>query len=62
VVADKSDSGIKIGMSKLKVVAYGLKGIEASQFSQVAADAEKACPVSNAYRGSLEITLDASVG
>ena len=61
VVADKSDSGIKIGMSKLKVVAYGLKGIEPSQFSTVAAEAEKGCPVSNAYRGSLEITLDASV-
>ena len=61
IIADKSDSGIKIGMSKLKVVAHGLKGIEASQFSSVAAEAEKNCPVSNAYRGSLEITLDASV-
>lgn len=62
VAADKGEGGIKIGSSKLKVVAYGLKGLEASQFAAVAAEAEKGCPVSNAYRGSLEITLDAQVG
>jgi lipoyl-dependent peroxiredoxin len=61
VTADKGDAGIKIGSSKLKVVAYGLKGISAAEFPEVAAAAEKGCPVSNAYRGSLEITLDASV-
>lgn len=62
IVADRGDSGIKIGTSKLKVIAYGLKGIEAADFPAVAAEAEKNCPVSNAYRGSLQITLDAQVG
>ena len=61
IVADKGDTGIKIGTSKLKVVAYGLKGLDAAQFPAVAAEAEKGCPVSNAYRGSMQITLDASV-
>jgi osmotically inducible protein OsmC len=62
VSADKGDAGIKIGSSKLKVVAYGLKGIDAAQFPALAAEAEKGCPVSNAYRGSLQVTLDAQVG
>ena len=61
VTADKGDAGIKIGSSKLEVTAYGLKGLEASQFAEVAKEAEGTCPVSNAYRGSLEITLDAKV-
>jgi organic hydroperoxide reductase OsmC/OhrA len=62
VTADKGDAGIKIVSSKLTVVAYGLKGIEAGQFAEVARQAEGGCPVSNAYRGSLQITLDAKVG
>jgi osmotically inducible protein OsmC len=55
-------AGIKIHSSHLSLTVYGLKGIEASQFEAVAQEAEKACPVSNAYRGSLQITLDAKVG
>ena len=62
VSADKSDSGIKIQSSKLTVTAYGLKGLEAAQFAAVAKEAEGGCPVSNAYRGSLTLTLDAKVG
>ena len=61
VTADKGDAGIKIVSSKLTVVAYGLKGLEASQFADVANEAEGRCPVSNAYRGTMAITLDASV-
>lgn len=59
IVADKGDAGIKITMSKLKVVAEGLEGIPASQFPEVAREAEGRCPVSNAYRGSMRIELDA---
>ena len=59
VTADKGDAGIKITTSKLTVVAHGLTGIAKDQFAQVAADAEKGCPVSNALRGSLQIELDA---
>jgi organic hydroperoxide reductase OsmC/OhrA len=47
--------------SKLSVTAYGLKGLDASQFAAVAQEAEGKCPVSNAYRGSLQITVDAKV-
>ena len=61
VTADKGDAGIKIVSSKLTVVAYGLKGLEASQFADVANEAEGRCPVSNAYRGTMAITVDASV-
>jgi osmotically inducible protein OsmC len=61
VAADKSDAGIKIMSSKLTVTAYGLKGLDASQFAEVAKEAEGKCPVSNAYRGALQITVDANV-
>ena len=59
VTADKGDSGITITTSKLTVVAHGLTGIPKEQFGEVAAAAEKGCPVSNALRGSLNIELDA---
>lgn len=62
VTADKGDAGIKIQSSKLSVTAYGLKGLEAAQFPEVAREAESKCPVSNAYRGSLDISIDAKVG
>jgi osmotically inducible protein OsmC len=61
VTANKGDAGIKIESSALKVVAHGLKGISAEEFPEVAKQAEGGCPVSNAYRGSLKVTLDASV-
>jgi osmotically inducible protein OsmC len=59
VTADKGDAGIKIMSSKLTVVAHGLTGIPKEQFAEVAREAEGKCPVSNAYRGSLQIELDA---
>jgi osmotically inducible protein OsmC len=59
VTADKGDAGIKILSSKLTVVAHGLSGIPKEQFADVAREAEGKCPVSNAYRGSLQIELDA---
>ena len=62
VTADKGDAGIKIVSSKLTVTAYGLKGLDASQFAAVAKEAEGNCPVSNAYRGTMQITVDAKVG
>ena len=59
VVADKGDAGIKITTSKLKAVAHGLKGMDAAAFVALANEAEKGCPVSNAYRGTMQITVDA---
>ena len=62
VSADKGDAGITITSSNLSVTVYGLQGLDAAQFKEVAAAAEGSCPVSNAYRGSLQISLDAKVG
>ncbi len=61
VTADKSDAGITITTSKLKVVAEGLQGIDKGQFAEVAREAESKCPVSNALRGSLKIELETDV-
>ena len=61
VTADKGESGIKVTTSKLKVIAEGLQGIEKSQFDQVAREAEKGCPISNALRGSLTIDVETEV-
>jgi len=59
VTADKGESGIKLTTSKLQVVAEGLTGIEKSQFADVAREAEKGCPISNALRGNLQIDVEA---
>ena len=61
VTADKGDAGIKIVSSKLTVTAYGLKGLEPEKFADLAYEAEGRCPVSNAYRGTMEITVEAKV-
>jgi lipoyl-dependent peroxiredoxin len=59
VTADKGDAGITITTSKLSVTAHGLSGIPKEQFAEVAREAESKCPVSNAYRASMKIELDA---
>ena len=61
VTADKSDAGIKLTTSKLKVTAEGLKGIDKSEFASVAREAEGKCPISNALRGTMQIDVDADV-
>ena len=61
VTADKSETGIKLLSSKLKVTAEGLKGIDKSQFADVAREAEKGCPISNALRGTMQIDVEADV-
>ena len=60
ISAERGDAGIRIGSSALTVTAYGLKGVEASQFQAVAEEAESKCPVSNAYRGSMQISVKAT--
>jgi osmotically inducible protein OsmC len=59
VFADKTESGIKLTTSKLTVTAEGLQGIERSAFAEVAREAEKGCPISNALRGTMQIELQA---
>ena len=61
VTADKGDAGIKIQSSKLEVTAYGLKGADAAKFNEIATLAETKCPVSNAYRGTMQITVESKV-
>ena len=61
ITADRGDAGIKILSSKLEVTAYGLKGADAAKFQEIAKTAEGRCPVSNAYRGTMQITVDAKV-
>jgi len=61
ITADKGDAGIKIASSKLEVTAYGLKGADAAQFTEIAKEAEGRCPVSNVYRATMQITVDAKV-
>jgi organic hydroperoxide reductase OsmC/OhrA len=48
-----------VASSHLKAVVEGLKGIEASKLSELATGAEKGCPISNAIRGSVAITVEA---
>ena len=61
VAADKSDAGIKIVSSKLKVVVEGLEGMTPADFATFVKEADKGCPVSNAYRGTMSIEVEGSV-
>jgi osmotically inducible protein OsmC len=61
VTADKSETGIKLLSSRLKVTAEGLSGIDKSQFADVAREAESKCPISNALRGTMQIDVEADV-
>ena len=62
ITADKGDAGIKIVSSKLEATAYGLKGADAAKWTEIAKLAESKCPVSNAYRGTMQISVEAKVG
>lgn len=58
VTADKGDAGIKITQSHLKAVVEGLEGIDRGRLNEIAKAAEQRCPVSNALRGSVNITVE----
>jgi lipoyl-dependent peroxiredoxin len=60
VTADKSDAGIKVVSSNLKAVVEGLEGIDPKGLSDLATNAEKGCPISNAIRGTVAISVNAS--
>jgi osmotically inducible protein OsmC len=60
VTADKSDAGIKVVSSNLKAVVEGLEGLDKGGLSELAKNAEKGCPISNAIRGTVSISVDAS--
>ena len=60
VSADKGDAGIKIVSSTLKVLVEGLEGMTAADFATFVKEADKGCPVSNAYRGTMQIEVEGS--
>jgi len=59
VTGDKSDAGLKVVSSHLKAVVEGLEGIDRATIGDLAKGAEKSCPISNAIRGSVAITVEA---
>jgi osmotically inducible protein OsmC len=59
VTAEKSDAGLKVASSNLKATVEGLEGIEKGALQDLAAGAEKGCPISNAIRGNVSIGVDA---
>jgi lipoyl-dependent peroxiredoxin len=61
ITADKGEAGIKIVASHLKAQVEGLEGIDGAKFDEIAHTAEQRCPVSNAIRGSVNITVESKV-
>ena len=61
VSAQLGDDGLKVTASDLNVVGR-VPGMDAAEFERLAQDAERACPVSNALRGNLEIRVSATLG
>lgn len=57
VVSAEFSAGIKIQASHLTVSVEGLQGLPQGDFPALAREAEGACPVSNALRGSLQIDV-----
>jgi osmotically inducible protein OsmC len=60
VTGDRSDAGLKVVSSDLRAVVEGLEGIDPGGISELAKNAEKSCPISNAIRGNVSISVDAS--
>lgn len=61
VTADKGEAGIKIVSSHIKASAEGLEGVDRAKFNEIAKLAEQRCPISNAIRGSVNITVESAV-
>ena len=61
VTADKTDAGIKVISSALEVVVTGLEGTDAAGLAQLANKAEAGCPISNAIRNNVAVTVTTSI-
>ena len=59
VTADKGDAGIKVQSSALRATVEGLEGMDQAKLDQIAKAAEQGCPISNAIRGNVSITVEA---
>ena len=58
--APKPGGGMMVAKSALTVCAT-VSGLDATGFDQLARKGEEGCPVSNALRGNVEITVDSSL-
>ena len=54
------EGGFKVTTMKL-VVHGSVPGIDQARFAELAAEGEASCPVSNALRGNVEITVTATL-
>ena len=61
VTADKGDSGIKVVSSSLEVVVTGLEGTDAAGLAELAKKAEGGCPISNAIRNNVAVTVTTNI-
>ncbi len=61
VSAEKTDAGIKVVSSALDVVVTGLEGTDANGLAELAKKAEGGCPISNAIRGNVAVTVKTSI-
>lgn len=59
-LAEASGGGYEVTTSKLTVKG-SVPGLDAEGFEKAAKEAEQACPISNALRGNVEITVDAQL-
>lgn len=59
-LGEKQGGGYEVTDSQLSVVGT-VPGLSDGEFVEAARNAEMACPVSNALRGNIEITLDAKL-
>lgn len=57
---EKIDAGWRLTKMALSVTG-DVPGLTADQFTQAAADAKEGCPVSNALRGNVEISVEATL-
>jgi osmotically inducible protein OsmC len=60
VTLDRVESGLKITSVELSVRGT-VPSLDAAKFQEIAATAERNCPVSNALRGNVEIGLQAEL-
>ena len=60
VSAELGDEGLRITASDLEVTGR-VPGMDPAQFERLAGDGERACPVSNALRGNLQIRVRATL-
>jgi lipoyl-dependent peroxiredoxin len=61
VSADKTEAGIKVVSSALDVTVTGLEGTDAAGLAELAKKAEGGCPISNAIRGNVAVTVTTKI-